>query len=36
MRTDKEVIAEIENLINIQIQPSVAMHGGVVLSLIHI
>jgi len=30
MRTDKEVIAEIENLINIQIQPSVAMHGGVV------
>ena len=30
MRTDEEVIAEIENLINIQIQPSVAMHGGVV------
>ena len=30
MRTDKEVIAEIENLIEIQIQPSVAMHGGVV------
>jgi Fe-S cluster biogenesis protein NfuA len=30
MRTDKEVVAEIENLIEIQIQPSVAMHGGVV------
>lgn len=30
MRTDKEVIAEIENLIKIQIQPSVEMHGGVV------
>ena len=30
MRTDEEVVAEIENLINIQIQPSVAMHGGVV------
>ena len=30
MRTDKEVIAEIENLIEIQIQPSVTMHGGVV------
>ncbi len=28
MRTDKEVIAEIENLIVMQIQPSVAMHGG--------
>ena len=30
MRTDEEVVAEIENLIEIQIQPSVAMHGGVV------
>ena len=30
MRTDKEVVAEIENLIKIQIQPSVEMHGGVV------
>lgn len=30
MRTDEEVAAEIENLIEIQIQPSVAMHGGVV------
>jgi len=30
MRTDEEVVAEIENLIEIQIQPSVAMHGAVV------
>jgi len=30
MRTDEEVVAEIENLIEIQIQPSVAMHGGIV------
>ena len=30
MRTDKEVVAEIEKLIKIQIQPSVEMHGGVV------
>ena len=30
MRTDEEVVAEIENLIEIQIQPSVEMHGGVV------
>ena len=30
MRTDEEIITEIENLIVNQIQPSVAMHGGVV------
>ena len=30
MRTDKEIILDIENIIEKQIQPSVAMHGGVV------
>ena len=30
MRTDEEVIVEIENLIVNQIQPSVSQHGGVV------
>jgi Fe-S cluster biogenesis protein NfuA len=30
MRTDEEVILDIENIIEKQIQPSVAMHGGVV------
>ena len=30
MRTDKEIITEIENIIEKQIQPSVSMHGGVV------
>jgi Fe-S cluster biogenesis protein NfuA len=30
MRTDKEVVSEIENLIVNQIQPSVSQHGGVV------
>jgi len=30
LRTNEEVIAEIENLIVNQIQPSVAQHGGVV------
>ena len=30
MRTDKEVVEQINVLIANQIQPSVAMHGGVV------
>ena len=30
MRTNEEVISDIERLIHDQIQPSVAMHGGVV------
>ena len=30
MRTDEEIITEIENLIVNQIQPSVSQHGGVV------
>ena len=30
MRTNEEIILNIENIIEQQIQPSVAMHGGVV------
>ena len=30
MKTDKEIILKIENIIEKHIQPSVAMHGGVV------
>ena len=30
MRTNEEIIFDIENIIENQIQPSVAMHGGVV------
>ena len=30
MRTNEEIILDIENIIEQQIQPSVAMHGGVV------
>ena len=30
MRTDKQIITDIEDIIRRQIQPSVEMHGGVV------